>query len=344
MLRSLVGSEMCIRDSPKSKLKEAYKKYQDNPSELNKARYNKIAKEWEKTLRPLQVRAKRAETKVTLSKAKSAAGWEQFYSLVDKDYRGRAYYKEPYLNYQGNDLARGLMKFKESKPLTIEGQQALAIHTANSFNQKYTLDELKDIDWLDEDYISILKADQIDTISVDKFSLNDRIGWFNEHWELIMATAEQGIIHKKCEKPVAFLACCLEWLAISVMIEHGLEPVTNIPVAIDGTCNGYQHSAALSRDEKTGGLVALEDNVIPNDLYVKVAQKLVELAPDFFAQRNMTYAEIRKLISKRATMTRAYSAGAPTIAQAMYSDCGTFADELTDFCVGHIALCKEVWS
>ena len=305
----------------KQKLKDAYQDYQNDPSDKNKARYNKVAKEWEKTLRPLQVRAKRAETKVTLSKAKSVASWEQFYSLVDKDYRGRVYYKEPYLNYQGNDLARGLMKFKESKPLTIEGQQALAIHTANSFNQKYTLDELKDIDWLDEDYISILKADQIDTISVDKFSLNDRIGWFNEHWELIMATAEQGIIHKKCEKPVAFLACCLEWLAISVMIEHGLEPVTNIPVAIDGTCNGYQHSAALSRDEKTGGLVALEDNVIPNDLYVKVAQKLVELAPDFFAQRNMTYAEIRKLISKRATMTRAYSAGAPTIAQAMYSDC-----------------------
>ena len=306
---------------PKSKLKEAYKKYQDNPSELNKARYNKIAKEWEKTLRPLQVRAKRAETKVTLSKAKSVVGWEQFYSLVDKDYRGRAYYKEPYLNYQGNDLARGLMKFKESKPLTIEGQQALAIHTANSFNQKYTLEELKDIDWLDEDYISVLEADQIDTISVDKFSLDDRIGWFNENWNLIMNTAEEGIIHKKCEKPIVFLACCLEWLAISVMIEHGLEPVTNIPVAIDGTCNGYQHSAAISRDAKTGHLVALEDNAIPHDLYVKVAQKLVELSPDFFDQRNMTYAEIRKLISKRATMTRAYSAGAQTIANSMYSDC-----------------------
>jgi DNA-directed RNA polymerase len=98
-------------------------------------------------------------------------------------------------------------------------------------------------------------------------------------------------------------------------------PTSSIPVAIDGTCNGYQHSAALSRDNKTGNLVALQDSAVPHDLYVKVAQKIVELAPDFFINRPMSYAEIRKLISKRATMTRAYSAGAQTIAESMYSDC-----------------------
>ena len=306
---------------PKSKLKEAYDDYKNDPNAKTKARYNRVAKEWEKTLRPIQARAKRAEVKTTLGKAKILAGWEQFYQLADKDYRGRSYYREPYMNYQGNDLARGLMKFKESKPLTDEGKRALAIHTANSFNQKYTIAELHDIDWLEEDYISILKADQVDTISVDKFSLEDRINWFNEHWELIEDTADNGIIQDKAEKPIVFLACCMEWIAIASMIDAGITPVTNIPVAIDGTCNGYQHSAAMSRDEKTGRLVALEDNTIPYDLYIKVAQRLTQIAPDFFAKRNMTYSEIRKLISKRATMTRAYSAGSQTIADAMYSDC-----------------------
>ena len=309
---------MYVNAIPKSLLKTAYEKYQKNPSSHNKNSYNNIAKEWEKTLRPLQVRAKRAEIKTTLGKAKQLAEWDHFYSLVDLDYRGRVYYKEPYMNYQGNDIARGLMSFSESKPIDDDGKSSLAIHTANSYNQKYNVNEIPD--WVEEDYYSMLHKEGIDTISVDKFSLDDRVNWFNNNWELIEKTGEQGILHE-CEKPVVFLACCIEWCDIADMEEEGNTPTSSIPVAIDGTCNGYQHSAAISRDNKTGSLVALNDSAVPHDLYVKVAQKLVELAPDFFKDRPMSYAEIRKLISKRATMTRAYSAGAQTIAESMYSDC-----------------------
>jgi len=303
---------------PKSVLKTAYEKYQKNPSSANKQAYNTIAKEWEKTLRPLQVRAKRAEIKTTLGKAKQLAEWPRFYSLVDLDYRGRVYYKEPYMNYQGNDMARGLMSFSESKLIDGEGKRALAIHTANSYNEKYDVNKIPS--WVEEDYNDMLIKEGIDTISVDKFSLEDRINWFNNNWDLIENTANNSILHK-CEKPVVFLACCIEWCDIADMEDAGEMPTSSIPVAIDGTCNGYQHSAALSRDNKTGNLVALQDSAVPHDLYVKVAQKIVELAPDFFVNRPMSYAEIRKLISKRATMTRAYSAGAQTIAESMYSDC-----------------------
>ena len=303
---------------PKSLLKTAYEKYQKKPTVGNKAAYNLIAKEWEKTLRPLQVRAKRAEIKTTIGKAKQLAEWDKFYSLVDLDYRGRVYYKEPYMNYQGNDIARGIMSFSKSKEIDDEGKRALAIHTANSYNEKYNVDKIPD--WVEEDYFSMLTEEGIDTISVDKFSLEDRINWFNNNWELIESTADNGTLHE-CEKTVVFLACCLEWCDIADMEDKGLVPTSSIPVAIDGTCNGYQHSAAMSRDDKTGRLVALEDSAVPHDLYVKVAKKIVELAPDFFTNRAMSYAEIRKLISKRATMTRAYSAGAQTIAESMYSDC-----------------------
>ena len=303
---------------PKSVLKTAYEKYQKNPSSANKQAYNTIAKEWEKTLRPLQVRAKRAEIKTTLGKAKQLVEWPRFYSLVDLDYRGRVYYKEPYMNYQGNDMARGLMSFSESKLIDGEGKRALAIHTANSYNEKYNVNKIPS--WVEEDYNDMLIKEGIDTISVDKFSLEDRINWFNNNWDLIENTANNSILHK-CEKPVVFLDCCIEWCDIADMEDAGEMPTSSIPVAIDGTCNGYQHSAALSRDNKTGNLVALQDSAVPHDLYVKVAQKIVELAPDFFINRPMSYAEIRKLISKRATMTRAYSAGAQTIAESMYSDC-----------------------
>jgi DNA-directed RNA polymerase len=311
---------------PKSLLKTAYEKYQKNPSAGNKSAYNLIAKEWEKTLRPLQVRAKRAEIKTTIGKAKQLAEWDKFYSLVDLDYRGRVYYKEPYMNYQGNDIARGIMSFSEGKVINDAGKRALAIHTANSYNEKYDVGNIPD--WVEEDYQAILVKDGIDTISVDKFSLEDRINWFNNNWDLIESTADQGILHD-CEKTVVFLACCIEWCDIADMEDKGITPTSSVPVAIDGTCNGYQHAAAMSRDDKTGSLVALSDSAVPHDLYVKVAQKLVELAPEFFKTRPMSYAEIRKLISKRATMTRAYSAGAQTIAESMYSDCvQAGADEL----------------
>ena len=302
----------------KKKLNDAYKALKKSETEANKRKYNEIAKEWEKTLGPLKVRAKRIEAAFTLAKARKLSTLDKFYQLVDLDYRGRCYYKEPYMNYQGNDIARGLLTFAQAKELNDEGKMALAVHTANSYNQKYNIEDLPE--WLEEDYKSNMEANQIDTISVDKFSLNDRIEWFNQNIDLIMDTAEQGILHD-CEKPVVFLACCFEWEQIEIAEDRGEIPMTSIPVAIDGTCNGYQHSAALSKDEKTGSLVALQDSAIPNDLYVKVAQRLVQISPEFFKDRDMSYAEIRKLISKRATMTRAYSAGAEKIADSMYKDC-----------------------
>ena len=299
-------------------LNKAYERYKKNPTQTNREKYNHEAKEWEKILVPLQNRARRTEIAITLSKAKELRNWDTFYCLIDCDYRGRIYYREPFMNYQGHDMARGLMSFKDKTELTPEGKVALAIHTANSYNQKFHITEIPS--WVENDYVTMMNKEGLDTISVDKFSLNDRIEWFNQNWDMIIITAENGVI-QDCEKPFVFLACCLEWDKISIAEENGETAYTTIPTAIDGTCNGYQHSAALAKDKNTGELVALADSDIPYDLYIKVAQELVKLAPNFFNNRNMSYSEIRKSIAKRGTMVRAYSAGAENIAQSMYSDC-----------------------
>ena len=300
-------------------LKNAYKAMEEDPSPRNVRKYNEAAALWEATVEPRRVRSKRAETRTILAKANILKEWECFYQLVDNDYRGRSYYKEPFLNYQGSDLARSLMKYKKAKPLGDTGERSIAIHTANSFNQKYHITEIPK--WVKHDYKAMLLADNLDTISVDKFDIEDRVQWFNKNWNMIVETAEQGIIHDDAEKPLVFLACCLEWLSIEAQEAEGKEPLSNLPVPVDGTCNGYQHSAAISKDQITGPLVALEDSEVPSDLYIKVAQKLVAMEPEWFNARNMSYAEIRKYITKRGTMTRAYSAGAETIAESMYSDC-----------------------
>ena len=125
-------------------------------------------------------------------------------------------------------------------------------------------------------------------------------------------------IVKDAEKPVSFLAACIEWFKCGGDIEY----VSHLPIPIDGSCNGYQHSAAISKDGITGSLVSLVPQKIQSDLYVVAAKELVSRQKDFFdARPDMRMKHIRKGIAKRAVMTRAYSAGKETISESMYKDC-----------------------
>ena len=122
-----------------------------------------------------------------------------------------------------------------------------------------------------------------------------------------------------CEKPVVFLACCLEWAKIEEFGDSHAY-ICHLPIPIDGTNNGWQHLGAMSQDEVTGDLVGLIPGEVPKDFYVTTAKRLVELMPDFFEERQIPMKHIRKGIAKRGSMTRAYSAGATKIAENMAAD------------------------
>ena len=47
------------------------------------------------------------------------------------DFRGRMYVHSPYLSYQGNDLARALISFREEQILDTIGVECLLAYTAN---------------------------------------------------------------------------------------------------------------------------------------------------------------------------------------------------------------------
>ena len=76
----------------------------------------------------------------------------EFYQYMSADYRGRLYYDEPFLNFQGSDLVRGIMLFTEGKPIDESGNFWLAVHTANSYNKSYGIDEIPE--WVTSDYRS----------------------------------------------------------------------------------------------------------------------------------------------------------------------------------------------
>ena len=241
---------------------------------------------------------------------------ESFSFYIDADYRGRLYYSEPFFNFQGADIARGQLLFDEGKRFDESASFWLAVHTACCFNQSYSIDEIPE--WTTGDYRSVLEEENLDTISVDKMTLEDRAQWTQKNIEVIIEMGEMRMIAEEAEKAISFLACCIEWYRYSTT--DG-DYYTRLPIPIDGANNGWQHLGAMSKDALTGKLVGLAPTEIQNDFYVQIAKRLCDRMPEWFEERQIPMKHIRKGIAKRAAMTRAYSCGQKKMSESMYSDC-----------------------
>lgn len=244
-----------------------------------------------------------------------------FYQEVSCDYRGRVYYAESFLEFQGADLARSLFQFHNKKVVDQRGYYWLCIHAANTFNQSYNLEELKECTWLNTDYITYLTGEGLDSISVDKMTLDDRYMWCIKHIGFINEVSKGKQVLDNAEKPYSFLACCMEITAYLGCKRVGAPYMSGFPIPLDGSNNGWQHLAAMSKDPQAGELVSLTPTPIQKDFYVAVAKELILKMPEWFSKKNIPMKHIRKGISKRGSMTRAYSAGKNRIAKNMYDDC-----------------------
>ena len=269
-------------------------------------------------------RSKVIEWKYTIAKATRLVGEETFYQFLEADYRGRLYYSEPFLNFQGSDIARGIMQFSRGKPMDKHGLFWLAVHTACSYNQSYNKNEIPD--WCEADYYTYLEEEGLESISVDKMTLEDRVRWTNENMHWIRQAGVDCTFYHEAEKTISFLACCLEWHDYNVAVDCNEVHYTRLPIPIDGSNNGWQHLGAISKDPKTGELVGLVPVEIQRDFYVQTAKELYNLTEDERLKSildAMPMKHIRKGISKRGSMTRAYSAGAGKIGENMWFDCKT---------------------
>ena len=243
----------------------------------------------------------------------------KFYQYLSADYRGRFYYDEPFLNFQGSDSARGILMFHEGKPLHQEDTFWLAVHTAASYNQSYSINEIPE--WVSSDYLGYLQSEGLESISVDKMTLEDRATWTKQNIDWILELGESVKFDLEAEKKVAFCAACVEWYDYS---NAEGEYISHLPIPIDGSNNGWQHLGAISKDVETGELVGLVPVEIQKDFYVQTAKELIKQNDDERLAEildAMPMKKIRKGISKRGSMTRAYSAGASKIAENMYFDC-----------------------
>ncbi len=214
---------------------------------------------------------------------------KELYFVYTVDFRGRAYPKASYLQPQGNDVSRALLTFgdRHAKNMDEDSARELALYGASLYGY-------------------------------DKVSLDDRVEWVEEHTPEIIASATDCYDNRFwCDpkKPFLFLSFCNEWKQWK---EKGEDYKSSYPVMRDGTCNAFQHWAALLKDESTAIKVNLSDQELPEDVYQAAAEILIEGLKDHvrneggktcaMAKAWLDFGVDRSLL-KTPTMTRSYGSG-----------------------------------
>lgn len=210
----------------------------------------------------------------TISIAKTYQNYENIWFPYRMDYRGRFYPLSTTLNPQGDDLAKALLLFSQRTPLSpgdVEAWRWYLIHGAN-------------------------------LMGVDKVPFDGRMAFIRQNHGDIIHSARSPLTCEwwtKADKPWSMLAWCREYAAI---VTEG-QRFTQIPVALDGRCNGLQHLSATVRDEVTGALVSLTPSDTPSDIYTQVLNA-VELA---LPSDSIWKGKVTRALVKRNTMTTPYN-------------------------------------
>jgi hypothetical protein len=180
-----------------------------------------------------------------IATARVLAG-KPFYLTYNCDARGRIY-PIPHFNYGREDHVRALFKFSNGARIApyYDDSQWLEIHCANCEG------------------------------TTDKDPWDARIKWVADHREQIQKiAADPGgtfDVWRGVGKPFRYVAACRElaafWAAPDKFITH-------LPIAFDGSANGIQHLALLSRDADAGKMVNLTNSDKPHDVYERVAKRV----------------------------------------------------------------------
>jgi len=172
-----------------------------------------------------------------------------FWFVYNCDFRGRLYACSSYINPQGTDYVRALLKFSHGKPLGKSGIKWLAVHGANCYG-----------------YNSV--------------SYSDRYKWVMDNLEGIQQSSREPhsnagrALLKEAKDPFRFFAFCREWDELSRM-QFSESFISHLPVTLDGSCNGFQHMSALLHDQQGGARVNLTHSKLPQDIYSDVSNELI---------------------------------------------------------------------
>jgi len=179
--------------------------------------------------------------------AKKYQEYKAIYFVWQIDFRGRVYPVQTLLNPQGNDMIKSLLHFAEKKLVDEKSIKWLKIHGANCYGK-------------------------------DKISFDDRVKWIDENSQNILDAMNvtnplESEFIQKASKKFQFLAFALEY---KEYIKNPKDFKSSIPIAMDGSNNGFQHIATLLKDTNGAQKVNVlpnEEEDIPADIYKEVAKE-----------------------------------------------------------------------
>ena len=170
------------------------------------------------------------------------------------DFRGRFYSDSAYLNPQGCDLNKALICYASPYKVSKKGIYWLMVALANEFGY-------------------------------DKDTFDGRVQWVKDRMDLWQAIDADpyGTVTEWEDDAKMKNASFLRIARVFDLMEAIRTGWSSMPVNLDGSCNGVQHWAALTRDLDVAEKVNLIATPSPQDLYQFVAdgcQELCESAPN----------------------------------------------------------------
>ncbi|MCT4535785.1 DNA-directed RNA polymerase [Halodesulfovibrio sp.] len=229
------------------------------------------------------------------------------------DWRGRMYSNSNGLNVQGSDYGKALLEFAIGKPVGERG-------------------------------IWHLKRTAAALMGYDKgLTMEQQVAWTDENMKEILNCAREPFDNKfwhEADEPFKFLAVCFELEGVH---EEGVKFLTRFPIPNDGSCNAYQHYAALNRDTTTAHMVNLVDSDVPEDIYLRVKDATDEFIEETLASNEVDgdtkmfakfwYGKVDRKLCKPATMTKSYGVTAFGMVDQIYEEAvgrhNFFPEEMT---------------
>ncbi len=223
----------------------------------------------------------RARMLVRLTLAKKLSKFKAFWHTWTCDFRGRGYTVCELLSPQGSDFDKALAYFAEARTQTERGLYWLKVHVANLFDyDKVSFDER--VQWVDEN------MQMFERINQDPY---ENLEWVSDKVKKNPSFQRLAAVFDLCRK----------------------DGLTQVPVQMDGACNGSQHWSAIMRDETIGLLTNVLPSNEPQDLYQYIADKTTEYCKDKSEEVDW-YGEfleywnnsIERGVTKRPTMCDSY--------------------------------------
>ena len=195
------------------------------------------------------------------------------------DFRSRVYDAPAYLNPQGPDWARSVLRFSEGDPIDTQNDaNYLGVHLANCWG-------------------------------LDKNTIEDRLNWVWGNEDLFKAIHQDplGTTTEWCKaaEPWGFLAAAMD---MGDFLQVGYGHVSKIPIAQDASNQGHQIYAMLLRDPVGAKFTNVLPSDHPYDLYQQVADSVIEklkVSDEPMAATWLAFG-IDRSTTKRQTMVSVY--------------------------------------